>query len=267
MTHDGWRAVTVNLGGAGPTASRYSEASLEWAKRRVDAYDVVFAQEIPDDTWLDEWREAGFAVVESVGPRFRPRSAVILRRGLVGTTRAPSGFLTANYHGSYVAAVEVKHPALGWVVLMSVHASPNRVTPEWEAKWKECGALLPWGRPSCGLWDADLVLESVRMVAASGLPVIAAGDWNEARGWDHDHPRSAGAEFFHRVTEAGLTDCCCEGGEERATHGVGAEALCLDHVLATGHAVGWVAITAVANLDERGPADHRPVGFTIRTSG
>ena len=80
-------------------------------------------------------------------------------------------------------------------------------------------------------------------------------------------PAIAHHSFRRRVTEAGLTDCCCEGGEERATHGVGAEALCLDHVLTTSDAAGWVAITAVADLDERGPADHRPVGFTIRTSG
>ena len=269
MSGAGIRSVTVNLGGAGPTASEYRVTTQTWAEEHVDAYDVVLAQEVPDDDWIRIWTDRGFQQFTSTGPAYRARSAVLVRNGITARGLLASEFPTAAYHGSYVAAAAVELPGVGAVVLMSVHASPKRVSEEWETTWRKHGPWPVAGRPSCGLWDSDLVLRSVEIVAASGMPVVAAGDWNEARAWDLDHAGTAGEEFFAKVRDAGLTDCCCPGEEDGPpTHQVSGErGLHIDHVLATASVSPHVHVTALPTEFEAGPSDHRPVEFTIAASG
>ena len=270
MSGAGIRLVTVNLGGAGPTASEYRASTRTWAEEHVGAYDVVLAQEVPDDDWIRIWTDRGFHPFTSTGPAYRARSVVLVRDGITARGLLASEFPTAAYHGSYVAAAAVELPGVGAVVLMSVHASPNRVSEEWETTWRKHGPWPVAGRPSCGLWDSDLVLRSVEIVAASGVPVVAAGDWNEARAWDLDHAGTAGEEFFAKVRDAGLTDCCCpadrgvEGaGDGWPTHGK----LCIDHVVATVTVAPHVAVRTPLTPQVAGPSDHRPVEFTIAVSG
>jgi endonuclease/exonuclease/phosphatase family metal-dependent hydrolase len=270
MSGAGSRLVTVNLGGAGPTASEYRASTRTWAEEHVDAYDVVLAQEVPDDDWIRIWTERGFQQFTSTGPAYRARSVVLVRNGITARGLLASEFPTSAYHGSYVAAAVVELPGVGAVVLMSVHASPNRVSEEWAEQWRGCHQELPEGRPSCGLWDSDLVLRSLEIVAVPGVPVIAAGDWNEARAWDLDHPGTAGKEFFAKVRDAGLTDCCCpadrgvEGaGDGWPTHGK----LCIDHVVATVTVAPHVAVRTPTTPQVAGPSDHRAVEFTIAASG
>jgi hypothetical protein len=167
---------------------------------------------------------------------------------------------TAAYHGSYVAAAVV-----GGFVLMSVHASPSRLTAGWEREWLKVASDLPAGR-SCGRWDADLVLESVKRVrgAAEAGGVIAAGDWNEARGWDVRHPGGGGVEFFERVQAAGFDDVCCHHGDEGdPTHGDAEQGLHLDHVFVSDSIPVAVKVEKDAMPRRDWPADHRPVEFTI----
>lgn len=276
MSGAGIRLVTVNLGGAGPTASEYRASTRAWAEDHVDAYDVVLAQEVPDDDWIRTWTDRGFHPFTSTGPAYRARSAVLVRDDVTARGLLASEFPTSAYHGSYVAAAAVELPGVGAVVLMSVHASPNRVSEEWETTWRKYGPWPVEGRPSCGLWDSDLVLRSVEIVAAKGMPVVApgmpvvaAGDWNEARAWDLDHPGTAGEEFFAKVRDAGLTDCCCPGDEDGPpTHQAsGQRGLHIDHVLATASVSPHVHVTALPTEFEAGPSDHRPVEFSIAASG
>jgi hypothetical protein len=262
------RAVSVNLGGGGPTAPEYRQPAIDWAADHIGAYDLVLAQEVPGEEWIAVWSRQGFVPFESDGPTYRPRSVVLVRDGIDARPLTAAEFPTAAYHGSYVAAAGIELAGIGRVVLMSVHASPNRVSEAWAKNWKDCDQDLPDGRPSCGLWDADLVLRSVELTAASGVPVIAAGDWNEARDWDRDHPGEAGAEFFAKVGAAGLTDRCCPAGRDGApTHrGPDGRELCIDHVFTTATAP-HVEVRPPAEPVVFGPADHRPVEFTIGTPG
>jgi hypothetical protein len=263
MTQKPWRAVSVNLGGASPGALVDPERADEWAKAAVQPqYDVVFAQEVPNDEWLGIWEANGYRVVEYDGKPYRTRSALIVRSG-IGVVKDGWDFPTRGYHGSYVAAAMLHHPPLGPVVLMSVHASPNPVSEDWESLWRNTGHSLPpeyRGR----LWDSDLVVESVRLVAesAGGVPVIAAGDWNEARNWDRDHAGGSGAAFFKHLGARGLIDACCPNGiDAQPTHGSDGRALRLHHIVTTKNIP--FAVDIEPPTGEAWPADHRPVEFTI----
>lgn len=265
MTSDQWRAVTVNLGGASPGALVDPKRADEWAKAAAkQRYDVVFAQEVPNDEWLGIWEEQGYRVVPCEGTSYRTRSALIVC-STIDAADADWGLPTSGYHGSYVAAARLHHPSGRPVVLMSVHASPNPVSEDWESLWRNTGHSLPpeyRGR----LWDSDLVVESVRLVAESAgdVPVIAAGDWNEARAWDERHPEDdgSGAKFFKQLGVRGLIDACCPNGADAdPTHGSDGRALRLDHIVTTKNIP--FAVDIEPPTGEAWPADHRPVEFTI----
>ena len=256
MSTEQWSAVTVNLGGASPGAIVDPQRAADWLENHRTRFDVVFAQEIPGDDWFEAW--PGYRVFQTTVPQYRARSAVLLRKETIEATAYPLG--TAGYHGSYVGSALAKHPTLGELVLMSVHASPTRVSEEWAATWKRVGGVMP-PQYRGALWDSDLVVESIGRVADKGK-VIAAGDYNEARNWDVNHAGNAGAGFFGCVAERGLVDACCTGGFDAvATRGEeGHGGLRLDHVFTSRSLVGRVVVTG---LGSSAPADHRPVEFTI----
>jgi len=73
------RAITVNLGGGGPTATKYKTAAKGWAEhvRQEKTLDLLFVQEVHDQDWLDAWRAKGWHVVVGSGPIYKPRSPVV----------------------------------------------------------------------------------------------------------------------------------------------------------------------------------------------
>lgn len=247
------RATTVNLGGGGPEAMGHKEAADTWAERvrHETTFDLLFVQEVHDQAWLDAWAANGWHVVVGSGPVYKPRSAAIARFPLV-CVRYP----TSDYHGSYVAVARMELGTVGDCFIASVHASPTRLDAGWLDRWDASGLPRPEPRTGLDLWDSDLVLESMRCVAAWG-PLIVAGDWNEARGWDVDHAGVAGAQFFERVAFAGFVDCAHrKWGAEKPTHGT----YQLDHVFAT---IDVARHVDVAVAPGGVIADHESIGFDI----
>ena len=82
------------------------------------------------------------------------------------------------------------------------------------------------------LWDSDLLLGSLHRLSSLDLPVIAAGDYNEALAYDLDpvsgHRGTWAKEYFDRAREYGYTDVLSQRwGCEKPTRG----GLQLDRVL------------------------------------
>ena len=273
------RAITVNLGGGGPTATKYKTAADEWAKhvRQEKTLDLLFVQEVHDQDWLDawsapDWHDAWSApdwdVVVGSGPIYKPRSAIIANFPIESFP-----YPTSDYHGSYVAVAQVKSGAAdGWLIA-SVHASPTALSADWVKRWvscglerpvprtglelwDECGLLRPEPRTGGYLWHSDLMLESMRSIPAH-TPLIIAGDWNEARGWDLDHRGVWGAEFFERVEAAGFVDCAFrEWKAEKPTHGT----YQLDHVFASKNVADQVEVHSAPGEKI---SDHAPIAFEV----
>jgi hypothetical protein len=202
--------VTTNVGGGFGGQARH-EGMLQWAQSaRVRKPLVVFAQEVPRSGWLEVWQEAGYDLILGPNRKWEVRSALITDPRLKAQAVA---FENSHYHGSYVSTATARTP-LGEVVLCSAHASPNKAelgTYGWSGD-------APTARHGGGdpryvgnvLWDSDLVLASLKSLAARGLPLLAAGDLNEAIGYDRD-PTSGkvgtwGKEYFAAVADAGLLE-------------------------------------------------------------
>jgi len=247
------RAITTNLGGGGPTATKYKTAAEEWSEhvRQDKTLDLLCVQEVHDDDWLEAWRAKGWHVVVGSGPLYKPRSAIIANFPIESFP-----YPTSDYHGSYVAVAQVKSGAADAWLIASVHASPTGLSADWVKRWVSCGLERPVPRTGLDLWDSDLVLASMRSLAERG-PLIVAGDWNEARNWDCDHAGSAGAEFFERVEAAGFVDCAFrEWKAEKPTHGT----YQLDHVFASKNVADQVEVHSAPGEKI---SDHAPIAFEV----
>ena len=222
-------------------------------------------------------------------PRYQVKSALLWKRGTIephGTYRLP----TQDYHGSYVASAVLRIPGLEVpVVTMSVHASPSPVEERYRDAWVN-GAMrgLPQAREGGGrhdgqLFDADLLLESIRVVAEGSL-VLAAGDFNECLAWDRDHVGQTWGElYFDRLRSYGLVPILHDrwtprpgageskpwGVERPTSFGVGLQPYQLDHIVTSTKLSD--AIAAPAEPEPPSPqdvasgrsSDHAPVWFTI----
>lgn len=257
------RALTClsrNLGCGGPHSGATRVAAQNWVESVLQApVDILFLQEGPDTVADLLGGEYHVAEAPPTVPQYRCRSLVAVRRELdleVEQTVVP----TALYHGTYLAACRVTLPDLGRTTLVSVHASPTPVTTEERQAWP---GELPAARPSAlggQLWDADMVLATLGLMAPQG-PVLAAGDLNEARTWDKIHTGHWGDEFFGRATELGLVDPLHRlWGVERPTRG----GYQIDHVLASPDVADAVAAARVMERPD-GPAmlDHLAVWFGL----
>jgi hypothetical protein len=262
-------AVTVNVGG-GPGGSTARTVDMSrWAERCIadEKPVIVFAQEVPNDDWLAIWKDAGYAVTDGVGPRWRIRSALVTRQDLDVTPLTEADCASLAYHGSYVAAARWNDAPRGPVILASVHASPQRADPEkygWQAE-------LPSVRNR--LWDSDMVLSTLGSLARvpGSVGVLAAGDFNEARGYDLDDLGKTlgtwGQEYFAEVERLGFTDVTFTSWqEERPTRG----RLQLDHVLPHGAAGITADQSSLPHTDlwwddpgHRVLSDHAPLWFFL----
>lgn len=265
-------AVTCNLACAspsrsdGPTRAERIASATQWAAevRRTGAH-LVFAQEIPGDEWLRAWK-SDYEIVTVARPRYQVRSALLVERS-ISCDLYP--LPTVRYHDSYVAAASIVLPSIGSLVALSVHASPAVITDRYRQDWKASDLEPPLGRGNDVPWDSDALLATVRAVATTG-PVIAAGDWNEARSWDDNHSQSAtGAEFFTRVEQEDLLrDVTYRAWKKKEvpTHRIGNEdSLQLDHIFATPGVAKHVHVGSPAQaLGPWGASDHRSISFTIQ---
>lgn len=228
----------------------------------------MFAQEIPGADWIAEWRANGFTVVAEEEQPYAVRSAVIARAGLsVKRLRLSS----ADYHGSYVAAASLTVDGLP-ITLVSMHASPSRLTSEYVASGQ---SVIAAARQRNGeWWDADFVLGTLADLVAAGHQVVAAGDLNECLTWDLTHDGLWGRQFFDNVERAGLTSATLAAweGNERPTY-LGSEAgHQLDHVLVTPGQSGWLRdfeldSWSLDDVRSGDSPDHAWIEFLIDPSG
>jgi endonuclease/exonuclease/phosphatase family metal-dependent hydrolase len=234
--------VTTNVGGGFGGAARHA-GMIAWAREAVQRSPaLVFAQEVPATGWLDLWESAGYSVTLGPDHGWKVRSALLSRQDLPVTTIE---LANADYHGSYVAGAQVTTRS-GPVIALSVHASPKEAAPEqygWQGQLPEARHGGDDARyRSRVLWDSDLVLSTIESAAQRGLPLIAAGDLNEAQAYDVDSTTGVtgtwGREYFARVSRSGLVEhLSTSWGGERATRAV----LQLDRVIVNAQGRGLLA--------------------------
>lgn len=268
-------AVTINVGaGPGGSAQR-TEAMTHWAEvaRRDRRPAIVFAQEVTP-SWVDSWTH-DYVATYGVKRGWRTRSVLLTRTDLEISALTEEHQPTLGYHGDYVAAALWHNSPEGDVILASVHASPNPADLErypWPAE-----AVLPrdggGDRRYAGgrLWDSDLLLRTLELLAQDA-PLVAAGDFNEARDFDLVGGQRVGIwgqEYFLRASAAGLDSLPWRRWQEseRSTH----EALQLDHVLHNRQAEPLLDGPAEPRLDpewhaaDHALSDHTALWFPIRT--
>jgi hypothetical protein len=245
--------VTANLGGAF-AAGEVREAAGKWARSALAERRpaIVFAQEVPSDHWLDIWRSSGYRLWLGEPRGWAVRSVLLTRSDLHISDAGPSDHPTLHYHGSYVAAARwATHR--GDVLLASVHASPNRAEPERYGWAGDLPAARDGGHdaryPGKQLWDSDLVAETLRRMQLVS-PLLAAGDLNEARGFDVDEAGKPlgtwGREYFDRLVTSGLHPWLHDSWTgERATHAH----LQLDHIIVSTEARALLARSPAPHLD------------------
>jgi endonuclease/exonuclease/phosphatase family metal-dependent hydrolase len=258
------RVLSANLGwGLAANA-----APLDHLRAWIDGLrgldiQVLFLQEMPADT---EWRsildEQGYHLHEGAPARPRYCRSGVAVHDSVGESRLVT-LPAQDYHGSYLAAAEVQLDDLGPVTCVSVHASPTPLAEADIARWTGSEPRRRSGGPADPpVWDSDYVLTSLAVAAGAG-PVLAAGDFNEARLWDDHHAGQWGHDYFAFADDAGLRDLTWRAwGEERPTlqpRGDG-PAYQVDHAFATE------AIASRLDSAEIGPApgsDHESLLLTF----
>ncbi len=253
------KAVTFNLGCGGPHPQSRIDAAFAWVTSARDQYDLVFAQETPGDEWLVLWGGT-HDVYLFTAPKYRVRSAILVRRTALESRSFR--FVSEKYHDSYVAVCQVR-AGEEWLTCMSVHASPSEVADKWLVDWPDL-LTRPTPRAGLGLWDSDMLLTSIAVVASQG-PALIAGDWNEARDWDLTHADGSGAAFFERVHDLGIIDCTWSqwNQTERATclpeRGV---SLQVDRIFATKETAVAISDCVVEPLPMP-EFDHMPITFLL----
>jgi hypothetical protein len=107
------------------------------------------------------------------------------------------------------------------------------------------------------LWDSDYVLGTLIALLEGKATVLAAGDLNEARGWDTTHDGYWGQDWFDRACRAGLYDLTyTRWGHEKPTCG----SYQLDHFLASKDVVPYLDD---ASIGPSSGADHQVLMVTL----
>lgn len=275
-------AVSVNVGGGPGCSAARIEGMTRWAAAAAGEYEpaIVFAQEVPDARWLEVWKGRGYTLFLGEDRGWKIRSALLTAPGLDVEPVTAAHVPNLRYHGSYLAAARwLNAPAAAGTCLVSVHASPQPAEPDrygWQGRrpTPRHGGGDP-RYPPARLWDSDLVLATLHDLADQGrVPVLAAGDYNEALAHDldpHTGKRlgSWGQEYLARAEQYGLQDWLGDvWGEERGTRA----GLQLDRVLISGPARPLLRRTPSPFVDPAWPgtgsssfglSDHAPVWFAL----
>jgi len=249
------KCITANLQGGQDDWLR------ELASKKID---IAFLQEAPHELpkeFADAYDICKYNET-AAHPAYRCRTLIAVRR----ETRLrpiPLEVPTATYHRSYVAGARVDLPGIGETILLSIHASPREI-PEDSPYREDWSGKSPTARPIAKgvLWDSDYVFETIRRVnLANSLPMIVAGDYNEARESKLLDPEWGiwGKEYFvNPKSELGLFDVTwSEWRVERATHGDAQ----LDHILATEDLRSHLMGAKV--LQDANKSDHKPITWSI----
>lgn len=276
-------AITVNVGCGGPHPPGRPAAMTEWAREAAGHHPgLVFAQEVPaDPAWLRVWKRAGYrAPIWGIEKPWSTRSALLARDDVVLEQLPVGEPPSLDHHGTYVAvAWWLNGQADRPVVVASVHASPTPAEvqrygwPYREPSARNGGPHSRW--PNRQLWDADLLLVTLRRHAGEGL--IAAGDFNEMLTGDPEGETWA-REYYRRVRGTGLRDALIEAWtREQPTRFPpdGGQPVQLDHVLTDSVGRKLVPGEPKPYLDARWQqlaadglptgdlSDHSPVWFHI----
>lgn len=256
-----WTAVSANLGCGAVHSAETVVAAREWvAAAGSDECDLLFLQEAPAAA-VDDLSSSYTVHAHPPGATtYSCRSLLAVRKG----SGIESGSFTldsAGYHGSYVAAAEVTLPGQAPAVFVSLHAAPAKVEARYLALWPHDP---PEPRRASGgtLWDSDMVAATVIRLAAA-QPVLAAGDFNEARGFDVRDGKPWGVEYFAGLRDHGLVDSTFGrwGDAEHPTRGEFQD----DHVVATADLDALVDEPVVtAERGVPGESDHQPLRWTLR---
>lgn len=256
----GWTAASANLGCGGPHSKAMVLAARLWAREAAEsAIDILFLQESPPSLGDDLGSAYVCFAHPPDSPTYSCRSLVAIRWDS-GIEAEPLALRTAAYHGSYLAAASVRLPRFGPATFVSVHASPAKLESRYRKLWP---GELPTPRAVAKgvLWDADLVAATLSDLAGEG-PLLAAGDFNEARESDPHFGGPWGVQYFAGLAEGGLVDCTYGrwGDSERPTRGPFQD----DHILATPDIDGLISDPAVIDVS-RGPggSDHAPLRWTL----
>ena len=271
-------AVTVNLGGECQSATR-KEGMLAWTRDVVREHRpaVIFAQEAFSG-WLRLFDDQEYKVIRGVDRGWSVQSLLVYRSDLTLEPITETALPHLGYHGTYVAAARWHRPDGSVVALASVHASPNPAEPETYG-WPS-NVALPGVRnggddprwPGSQLWDSDFVLLTIRdLHKVLGMPVLAAGDFNESLKDDVEGGTWA-REFFDRAREYGLRSWLHEMWvDEKATR----RELQLDHVFVSDDGVSLLDAGAEPRVDvnwESAEAadelsDHAAIWFALASVG
>lgn len=234
-------AITINLGGEKQTGTA-KDGTLTWTHEAladpVRRPHVVFAQEAFTD-WLELMHESGYQACFGVERGWKTRAALLFRSDLEIQPFTEADLPHLGYHGNYVAAGRWNRPDGSSVILASVHASPDYADPvryHWPERAgvptpRDGGADPRW--PSQRLWDSDYLLVTLAaLVEQFGLPVLAAGDFNESR-LDGPEGGTWGAEYFKHAEQLGLKPWLHEVWQQEQSTRRGVQ---LDHILVGGGA-------------------------------
>lgn len=261
--------LTVNVGGSAGGSAERAAAMTAWARDALVRQPLlVAAQEVPSDAWLSVWEQAGYRPWLGPDKGWRVRSALFTHSSLEVGELPDAVAAILDYHGSYVAGAHVNLAGQSLLVL-SVHATPQKADPD-KYEWRGDPSKPRHGGhdpryTNERLWDSDLLLESLHRLSSLDLPVVAAGDYNEALAYDLDpvsgHRGTWAKEYFDRAREYGYTDVLSQRwGCEKPTRG----GLQLDRVLVNQAALGLIP-DGSPELDEaweaegHGLSDHRAV--------
>lgn len=249
------RCVTRNLG----RRTRSSEWLDALYAEPDTAPQLVLLQELPAGRLrLPEYI---VALPETLDATSRGcRSAVLIDSRSITPVTA-GDYLHAGVLGNYVARVEVEAEGGGRLTVVSVHASPNPLTPEHWMAVPERLRRQSEQHPSY----ADVVGDDLIRLLAQLKPdhVLAAGDFNEAYGWDSSHDTDSSAEFFCRLIEGGYVDATQAAWQtEVATQT--AQPYQVDRIFgSSGLSVHVDPDPAQCVGSDDGLSDHLPLAFSV----
>jgi endonuclease/exonuclease/phosphatase family metal-dependent hydrolase len=253
------RCVTRNLGRR--TRSR------EWIEHLYEdeaaAPHVAFLQELPAGPLSLPDHVVALPEEPTAVGSSRCRSAILVDRRVL-TPAAPAMYLREAVLGNYVARTDLKMTSGGRLTALSVHASPNPLSLDHRAM---VSAEHLQRQAERHPWYADVIGDEMVQLLAATRPdhVLAAGDFNEAYGWDSRYRTDSCAEFFGKLASGGYIDATRAAWPEELSTQT-AQPYQVDRIFGSeGLQVRLPADpTRSVGLDD-GLSDHLPIVFTVES--